>query len=175
MKYQGQVFRVYPKQFPGKAETFSVKLEDQPLYHRMGTKRFGGIVEPGKVIEFEATPNSDGKSTTVQGDIREVVQAPAASPGTPAMPNNTGRDNSIQYQSARKDALEFVKLLVSTEGLKLGKDAGKKEGILFAALDRYTSFFFKDIVTLGAVVREAESEGEPEAPAAEAASGDDGE
>ena len=171
-KFTGQVFKVYPKQFPGKPMTYSVKLEDQPLFHRMGTERYAGIVEPGKVIEFEATPNSDGKSAQVQGTIREVVQAPAAAPGSPALPNNTGRDNSIQYQSARKDAIEFVDLLVRNEALKLGKDAAKKEGILFAALDRYTAFFFKDIATLGAVVREAESEGE--SPEAEAAA-DDGE
>ncbi len=158
-KVTGQVFKVYEKQFPNKPMTYSVKLEDNPIYYRMGKKRDAGIVEPGKVISFEATMNSDGKSANIEGEVTEIVRSAQAAPasGTPSFSGD--RQNSIIYQSSRKDALDFVKLLYAQGAIEVPKKKADAVGAIEAVLDRYTAAFFADVNTLGAVVREAESEG----------------
>lgn len=157
---KGQVFKVYPKTFPGKAESYSVKLEDNPIYYRMGTRRFAGIAESGNVIEFSATPNTDGKSANVDGDVKLSAPAAVAATGTPAL-SGSARDNSIQYQSSRKDALEFVGLIVKTDAVKLPAKQAAKLVALTALVDQYTASFFEDINTLGAVTRELEGGAAP--------------
>jgi hypothetical protein len=151
--------------------TYSVKLDGNPIFYRLYENRYSGVVEEGKTIEFEATPNSDGKSANVvKGTIREFVPAQAAAPGAPALGNpNDGRQNSIVYQSSRKDAVAFVDILLREKAVKLPKAQADAKGAIEALLDRVTAQFFNDTQTLGAVVREAQSEGEPEAeaPAAE--------
>ena len=174
-KYTGKVFKVYDKAWAGKPTTYSIKLDDQPLYHRVGTNRYAGIAEPGKVVEFMATPNADGKSANVDGPVTEVkASAPAAS-GTPAYSggyNSPERQNSIIYQSSRKDAIEFVRFLYEKEVVAMPKTPKDRLGAVEATLDRITAQFFNDVNELGAVVRESESEG---TPAAETGGGDDGE
>ena len=160
-KISGQVFKVYPKTFPGKAESYSVKLEDNPIYYRMGTRRFAGIAEPGNRIEFMATANADGKSANVDGDVKLQAASAAAAPGTPSL-SGSARDNSIQYQSSRKDALEFVGLIVAADAVKLPAKQAAKLGALETLADHYTAKFFEDISTLGAVTRELEGGSAPE-------------
>ncbi len=63
------------------------------------------------------------------------------------------KDLTIQYQSARKDAIEVLKLMQAADVLKLGSKAAEKEGLLLATLDRLTVGFFEDIEARGAVKR----------------------
>jgi len=63
------------------------------------------------------------------------------------------KDLTIQYQSARKDAIEVLKLMQAADVLKLGSKAAEKEGLLLTTLDRLTVGFFEDIEARGAVKR----------------------
>lgn len=164
-KISGQVFRIYEKQFPNKPVTYSIKLEDNPIYYRTNTNRYAGIAEPGNRVEFMATMNSDGKSARVDGDVKALAAVAAAPGGTPSM--GVSRDNSIQYQSSRKDALEFVGLLVKAEAVKLPAKPADKLGALVALVDSFTASFFEDINTLGAVTRALEGGEAPESDAGE--------
>lgn len=163
-KVEGVVFKVYDKQFPGKPVTYSIKIDGDPLFYRAGTNRFAGIAEAGNRVTFMATPNSDGKSARVDGPVTLVKTEPVAASGTPSF--GDGRQNSIVYQSSRKDAIEHVKLLIQTGGLPLPKEKAKIAAAVDAAVDRYTALFFEDVNTLGAVTRELEGGGPAPAEAA---------
>lgn len=156
----GQVFRVYEKQFPGKPMTYSVKLEGNPLYYRLGTNRFPGIVEPGNVVEFQATDNPDGKSASVVSPVRAgKAQSPAttAASGTPTV-NYAARDNSIQYQSSRKDAIALVDIILREKAYKLPAKVSDQYGAVLDLVDHLTAAFYNDVGTLGAVGRVNETE-----------------
>lgn len=166
MKYEGVVFKVYDKEFSGKM-TYSIKLDGQPLYHRAGMQRFAGIAEAGNRVSFDAEPNPDGKSTKITSPVTLVAAQAVASSGTPSGGGDGPRQNSIIYQSSRKDALEFLNVLFNAGALKLPAAVAAKAGALEALLDRYTALFFDDVNTLGAVVREAEGGGTSPAAAVE--------
>lgn len=157
-KVTGQVFRVYPKTFPGKPETYSVKLEDNPIYYRLGTKRFAGVVEPGSVIEFMATLNPDGKSARVDSDVKLASQQTAQAVGA----TQDAKQASITYQSARKDALAFVAAILSADAIKLPAKQADKLAAMENLVDHYTAKFFEDTNTLGAVTRALEGGEAPE-------------
>jgi len=150
----GQVFKVYEKDFRGKM-LFSVKLENDPIYYRMNENRHSGIAESGNWIEFTAEPNADGKSATVKGPIKLAPKAtPAAAVAGPSGGAYTGaREASIHYQSARKDALTFVGMAITSGAIKLPAAAAKKLKALEALVDAYTAGFLEDISTGGAVAR----------------------
>jgi hypothetical protein len=64
------------------------------------------------------------------------------------------KDASIQYQSSRKDALQFLEILLANGALPLGSGkAPAKEQILADTLDRLTAGFFTDIASQGALKR----------------------
>lgn len=172
-RVEGVVFKVYPKTFPGKPETYSIKLDGDPIYYRSGTNRFAGIAESGNRVRFEATPNPDGKSAKIEGPVTIVKPEPQAVAAT-GTPSWDGRNNSIVYQSSRKDAIEYVKLLLANGALPVPKDKKSIAGFLDAAVDRYTAQFFEDVNTLGAVTRELEGGAAP-TEAAEEGNGDEDE
>lgn len=155
-RIEGVVYKVYDRDFRGQ-KSYTIKIDNDPIWYRCGTKRFAGIAESGNRVAFNATMNPDGTSAKVEGEVTLAAKAPAAASGTP----NAGgdRNNSIVYQSSRKDALELVTLLVSSGALKLPSAQAKKAGAVEAAVDRYTALFFDDVFTLGAVTREAEGDG----------------
>lgn len=172
-KIEGVVFKVYPKTFPGKPETYSIKIDGDPIYYRSGTNRFAGIAESGNRVTFMATPNADGKSARIDSPVTLVAAPPpAAASGTPALGGD--RQNNIVYQSSRKDAIELVKLILSTEAMTLPTKKADRLAALEALVDHYTAQFFEDVSTLGAVTRENESEGVPAAKA-DGGGEDDGE
>lgn len=174
MRHEGVVFKVYDKEFSGRM-TYSVKLDGQPMYHRLGGNRFAGIAEPGNRIAFEATDNPDGKSTKVTGSVT-LCAAPAPVAQTASVGGGYGgvdRQNNIVYQSSRKDSIAFLELVNATGALKLPAAPAAKLGALEAALDHYTALFFDDVGTLGAVVREAEGEKPVKAPVEAPAAEDD--
>lgn len=164
----GKVYKIFPKEFSGKMN-YSIKLEDNPIYYRAGTKSWAGIAEPGNTVTFEAEINSDGKSAKIVGDVTKARAEPGA--GIPST-GGGGREASIHYQSSRKDAVEFLKLAFQTEAIVLPKATKGRLGILEAALDKYTAQFYEDIGTLGAVARTAEG-GEEAADEGEESDGDE--
>lgn len=173
-KVTGQVFKIYDKEFRGKM-LYSIKLEDDPIYYRMNEARHAGIAEAGNYIEFEATPNPDGKSATVKG-APTLVQKPAASAASSGPSGgtfNAGREQSIHYQSARKDALVFVQLALTNGAVKLPAAAAKKLKALEALVDVYTALYLEDIATGGAVSRATAAAYSEDAPAAAEAGDED--
>jgi hypothetical protein len=169
-KVTGKVFRVFekewPSKFPGKKgnKTYSIKLEDDPIYYRTPKEkyeglRFAGIAEPGNMVTFDAEPINEA-SAQINGAVTLVEQpkaTPAAAGGNAGLAQtlNLGgaRDASIQYQSSRKDALEFVGLIVKAEAVKLPAKPADKLQALEALVDHYTAIYLADIGTQGAVAR----------------------
>jgi hypothetical protein len=150
----GQVFKIYEKEFRGK-KLYSIKLEDDPVYYRMNETRNAGIAESGNFIEFEAEPNPDGKSAQVKGPVKAASRPAAQAAVATAVGGgfSAGREASIHYQSARKDALVFVSLLATTGAVKLPAKQALKLKALEALVDAYTAQYLEDIATGGAVAR----------------------
>lgn len=153
----GTVYKVYDREFRGRM-THTVKIDGDPTWYRAGNKRFAGIAEPGNVVTFTAEPNPGRDDAKIISDITLAAPAPAAASGTPYADGN--RDNSIVYQSSRKDAIALVQVMLAAGALKIPKPEAKRAGAIELAVDRYTALFFEDVGTLGAVTREAEGAGE---------------
>ena len=122
------------------------------------------MAEPGNLVEFEANPVNDS-SAQIVGDVtlvkEEKAATVAAATGGTKTSSYADRDASIQYQSSRKDAIEFVGLILKADAVKLpAKQADKLES-LEALVDHYTSKFLTDIGTQGAVSRAAGEENSP--------------
>lgn len=188
----GQVFRVYSKTWPGKFgkpgnTTYSVKLENDSMFYRTPRGKsagsdgdpLAGIAEPGAIITFQVEPIDDKSAQIIAGTAKKVEQAPAQAPvagalnasgsGSPAY-NAGGRDASIQYQSSRKDAIALVDVLTRIGAVTLPAKAAAKLEALEALVDHYTSTFYTDIGSLGAIARAngTDEKGSPEAtPAAD--------
>ena len=159
-KVTGQVYKLFDKQL-GRRTLWSVRLENDPIYYRMDENRGAGIVEVGNWIEFEAVANSDGKSANMV-EAPRLLPSPAPSSAAPvgavaAVSGNSGgyaaRETSIHYQSARKDALQFVSVIASQGAVTLPAKAAGKLKALEALVDYYTALYFEDIGTGGAVTR----------------------
>jgi len=108
-----------------------------------------------------------------------------ASASAPRAGNFAGsRDQSIHYQSARKDALELLKLLLEKDALPLSK-AANKSGVtsrynqLLALTDKLTVQFYNDTQTMRILEtvadgRENEADEEEDRYPAPGTSDDDG-
>lgn len=162
-KITGTVYRVFRKDWPANARnpkgntTYSLKIEGDPRYYRTNNP-WHGIAEPGNFVQFDAKPK-DETSASIEGPVVKI-DAPAAatvSVATPAGGTASGgygsRDNSIVYQSSRKDALVYLDLIQETGAVKLPEKAALKLAALDALLDKYTADFFADVGSLGAVSR----------------------
>lgn len=155
IRVEGEVFKVYSKDFRGKTN-YTIKIDNDPIWYRCGTSRYAGVAESGNKITFEAEMNPDGSSATVKTAPTLVVPAPPTAAAPVAAAGGGDRQSSISYQSSRKDALQFLELALTNGAIVLPAAKAKKLGALEAALDRYTAQFFEDIATLGAITREAE-------------------
>lgn len=169
-KVQGVVYRVYEKQFPPKGGKpgntwFSIKLEDDKVYYRCKADRYAGIAESGKLISLEHNGVSEdgSQAEVVKGSVKALA-VPSQQAGTAALAagaaigaqGSTGgnsRESSIHYQSARKDALAFVDILVRSNAIKLPVKEAARLKALEAITDRYVAGFFEDIGSFGAVAR----------------------
>lgn len=174
-KVQGVVYKVFPKTWPSKRPggkpntTYSIKLENDPFYYR--TPRvsekpgsdgmsFAGIAEPGNTVEFEVDPINDN-SAQIVGDVKKVeaqtatvASLPGTQPSASASASSGGtREASIHYQSSRKDALAFLDIAVRANAVKLPAKESAKLEALEALADFYTSAYFSDVATFGAVAR----------------------
>lgn len=148
----GQIFKIFDKNL-GRKTLYSIKLEDDPIYYRLNENRYPGIAEAGNWVEFEATPNADGKSAQVVGAPKKLEKPATVETGNSGGGFNASREAGIQYQSARKDALQFVAIAVGQGAIKLpAKQSGKLKA-LEALVDTYTALYYEDIGSGGAVAR----------------------
>lgn len=160
----GQLYKVFEKDWKGKTLR-SLKLDGNPIYYRWGEKPLPAGVVAGANVSFTAEDNADGKSANIKGDVT-VSKATAAqdsqkaAAGTGAV-NWAAKDDSIRYQSSRKDALAFLALPGVLENVVGKAKPADKLGIIEATLDRYTAAFFEDVATFGAVTRANATETEP--------------
>lgn len=165
-QYTGKVSKIFPARFGG-----SFGLDGQYNLYFNTKQALPAFVVPGASVSFEAEMGRNGKSVYVSDATLKSVAPPA--PATPA--GNTGgggsfadRDNSIKYQSSRKDALAMVGLLVSTGALfdpSKPPARTKLAGIIEDAVDRFTALYFDDIEELGALNRVPVPEAPEKAPA----------
>lgn len=187
-KVTGVLYKCFEKEWPSKRpggkpnKTYSLKLEGDPMYYRTPRgkspgsdgERFAGIAEPGNTITFEADPVNDSSMQIVGAVTKvEAAQATVSSVGGTSAPGASApsgtREASIHYQSSRKDALAFLDIAVRAGAVKLpAKEAAKLEA-LEALADFYTSAYFSDVATFGAVTRANGTADQDEATPAKAA------
>lgn len=113
-----------------------------------------GIVRPpavGTYISFESTQDEKGYWNADGSTIKQEAAQQAASPPTHPEPKAAGaifvdnRQDSIIYQSSRKDALEWTGYLLQHGLIDFGKAKGaQKIELAEIFLDNYTKRFFDD-------------------------------
>ena len=118
------------------------------------TRYSAGNVKPpavGSNVSFEAAQDEKGywnaDGSTIKTGPAVVAEKPAAVVGmggkVPAF--NDVRQDSIIYQSSRKDALEFVGMLLQAGLIDFGKaKSASKTDIVEIYVDNYTTRFFDD-------------------------------
>lgn len=110
----------------------------------------------GDNVSFEASQNDKG---FWNANVKTLARAsaPVAAPTVPAAAGNTRawfpddkRQDSITYQSARKDAIEVAKALLSAGLMEFGAKAklGDKQEITLALIDKMTVQYFNDTKVL---------------------------
>lgn len=152
-QYRGRVSKIFPSRFGG-----SFGLDGQQGLYFNTKAALPAFLREGVTVELEGEIGRNGKSVfVVEGSLKEVAPAPQASGGGGPMSRT---DESIRYQSSRKDALAMVAILVQSGALKLPEAPAKKAGVIEAAVDRFTAIYFEDIEQLGALARTP-----PDAPA----------
>ena len=132
-----------------------------PTLYSFGLKGIDGFFKMVKVkptfakgdhITFEVDDNNNVNPETVKvnGPTNGSASVGTASQGTGPVTSGYAqavgpdeRQKSICYQSARKDALEFCKLLHATGELPLPKTKGKAQEALAALVDSYTIQFYQ--------------------------------
>lgn len=159
---------------------YSFALQGQQGWYRLGTNPMAGVAENGAMVQVTFTTDAKGNNNVKQGGIQvlgaaapQAVPQPTAVPAaaSPA-PSNVGtgtnlmskkdwadKDQSIQYQSARNAAIDYMRLLVQSESLDLpGKNKKvERKQAMDTMLDILTAKFFVDIEGRSAVSR-AEAE-----------------
>lgn len=113
----------------------------------------------GTYVEFEATQGGNGYWDADGSTIKEI-EPPAMhiipyeeAVSKPVTQNKTSyvdvRQDSIIYQSSRKDAVEFLRILTDKDLIDFGKAKGaQKIEILEVYLDHYTTRFMEDVKRL---------------------------
>lgn len=166
---EGVVFRVYTKDFRG-TELYTVKLDGDDNWYRLGETRHADTVDEGYKVKLGYEEDRKGNLNVSKVKLLakgDPIQNTKRSGGG-GRPANTGggkpavdwdaKDLKIQYQSARKDGLEFLKLVVEQEIVKLPPKTKPAERLaaIEGLLDQYTARFFLDIADQAAVARAAE-------------------
>lgn len=157
---KARITKVYVKKFDDGNVSVSFKIAGDQRFFRCGKFRNKGVVEEGNVIKFNYDEVSEdaakviGKPSLVTGGGGEDEGASKPA-GKPSGGGFGSHDSNIQYQSSRKDALVFVELIVAQGAIKLPAKESAKLEVLEGLLDRYTSVFYADIGTKGAIARTA--------------------
>lgn len=178
-----RVTQQFEKTFDDGNTSYSFKTEATgDDWIRAGKSRHPGVVEKGNIVDLvtsEATKRGGTKTVYCdsvklsEGNKQEGrgfgngFQAPPQAPKSGDYKAST--ESCIHYQSSRKDAIEYLKLVVGSNAVKLPEAPAKRLKVLDAMLDSYVSGFYTDIGTLGALKRVSQEEDDvpAEAPAKE--------
>jgi len=132
---------------------YSVKIDD--TWYGTGQKKDPGVAA-GDFVEGEyELEKGKYKTITKSGLTKAAKQAPVgASGGGQSSPSSwAAKDDSIRYQSSRKDALAFLALPGVLDSIVAKAKPAEKVGLVEALVDKYTASFFEDVATFGAVAR----------------------
>ena len=132
---------------------YSVKIDD--TWYGTGQKKDPGVVA-GDFVEGEYELEKGKYKTITKSGLTKAAKAPvgAAGAGEKTSSSWAAKDDSIRYQSSRKDALAFYSIpgALSATGFDKAKPA-EKIGVLEALIDKKTAEYFEDVSTFGAVAR----------------------
>lgn len=135
---------------------------------KYGTGKKKPPCSDGDYVTFEAEAKGDFfnadpttfKKAEAPKNVAPVTAAAGVSAKREWIPEKD-RQDSITYQSARKDALQFVEILAATGKLDFGKMKGAEAiDMLETYVDNYTQRFFKDTKDLGHKASPSSSESE---------------
>lgn len=160
----GVVFRVHIAQWGGK-ELYSFKFDGQDAWYRMGDNRYEGLIEEGFNITVLFTVDNKDQNQVEKIKVNSKdAPAPKKSVGA-KKPYNGGakggsgnasstlskeewaeKDLTIQYQSARRDAIPYVEMLIANEIVKLPAKTKvtERQAYVDGLHDLYTARFFTD-------------------------------
>lgn len=171
MLIQGVVERV--QEYPSKYQDKWGKPKPSMWAMIVDNTRYSlGTVKPpaqGTSVRFEATQdekgywNADGSTLATQ-----AASTPTAAPAATAQAGKVVdlRQDSIIYQSSRKDSLEFVSMLLANGLIDFGKAKGaQKIEMVEIFLDTYTTRFFDDCKRLAPPEHNSPVDAEPIAEA----------
>lgn len=145
--YKGTVQKTYEKVFSGKT-LFSFTLRGTKGFFRTGQTR--PTFKEGGYISFEADDGLNVDVSTIESlSHKEPEITDSSKPVAAYVDREDFRQRSIIYQSARKDALEFLNIEMAQDALKLPSNMPKRRGALLAELDTLTMRFFGDTANLG--------------------------
>lgn len=141
---------------------YSVKLQGDNNLYRLGEDAMGLAEGVAAHITFDTKEKNGQKTYHITAvDVQQKQQR--AAPGAPANSGGGGggvdRNASIVYQSSRKDALQFLALLIGQDIVKLPAKTKvqEREVAVNGLLDKYTAQFVADVESQGAVVRHKEA------------------
>lgn len=146
MKRKGTVSKVGKSKF-----SFFVMLDGEAFYFNTKFEPKCGV---GDVvgIEFDKKADNRGQIQKIvmledSGSPKGVQEASGFGASKPSgggnYTPNTDRQDSIVYQSSRKDALVLAEILVANEAIKLPKDADKRRTVIEALVNETTFTYFK--------------------------------
>lgn len=131
---------------------YSVKIGD--TWYGTGKKEAPAGVAQGDVVEGEYELEK-GKYKTITKSGLKKTAAPTGAAGSAGTTSSSwqAKDDSIRYQSSRKDALAFLGLPGVLESIVGKAKPADKVGLVEALVDKYTAGYFEDVATFGAVAR----------------------
>jgi hypothetical protein len=138
-KIEGTVKKVLERKWQNKT-FYSLALEEHDELFGMGATR--PKCRQGDAIAFSAAQNEKGY-WDVQGDVLQTGNA-TSSATTPAV----DRQDSILLQSSRKDALQFLDILIKTDSYPIPKGKESRMEALEAVLNDITDRFFWRVKTI---------------------------
>jgi hypothetical protein len=152
---------------------YSVKI-DGTWY---GQGKTNPEVEEGDNVTGEYFTNEKGYKT-LKGKLKkgaatkatEQAKAPAGAAVSAGTTSSSwqAKDDSIRYQSSRKDALAFLGLPGVLESIVGKAKPADKVGLVESLVDKYTAGYFSDVATFGAVARaNGDTTADPSAPPAD--------
>lgn len=157
--YKGTVQKTYEKVFNGKT-LFSFTLRGTKGFFRTGQIRT--TFKEGGYISFEADDALNVNVDSIESlSHKEPEQVDSSKPVTAYVDREDFRQRSIIYQSARKDAIETLNIILGQDALRLPANSPKKYTAILAALDSLTLRYFKDTANLGHVEETAVDMEEP--------------
>ena len=133
---------------------YSVKIGD--TWYGTGKKEAPAGVAQGDMVEGEFILEKEKyKNITKAGLTKAAKVAPAGATGAGEKTTSSwaAKDDSIRYQSSRKDALTLLGLPGVLDSIVGKAKPADRQGLVEALVDKYTASYFEDVSTFGAVAR----------------------